>query len=190
MLMVTLGTGIGGGIVANSQIFHGESNFAGEIGHMVVNPFGPECSCGKKGCWERYASGSGLGRIGREAGLARKAPKIVELAGGDAESIKGEHIIASAQNGDTQAVEIIKEFSWWIALGLSNLANILDPKLIVIGGGVVNSHGVWLDFVREAFADLVEGVSVRDRINIEAAKFGIYAGAIGAGLFSAEEILI
>ena len=92
MLMVTLGTGIGGGIIANGRLQEGANGFAGEFGHMVIDPDGPRCPCGKRGCWERFASGSGLGRLGREAAEAGDAPRLVELAGGDPESVRGEHV--------------------------------------------------------------------------------------------------
>ena len=88
-VMVTLGTGIGGGVIAGGHVVRGASGFAGEIGHMVVDPTGPPCPCGKRGCWERFASGSGLGRLAREAAHAGRLDEVVRLAGGDAESVQG-----------------------------------------------------------------------------------------------------
>src|SRR5207237_4701586 len=103
LVMVTLGTGVGGGIVTDGTIYRGANGFAGEIGHMVVDPHGPPCTCGSRGCWERYASGSGLGRLAREAALAGKATRVVELAAGDAEAVKGEHVTQAAREGDAEA---------------------------------------------------------------------------------------
>ena len=91
-LLVTLGTGIGGGIISEGLLVRGANGFAGEIGHMVVDPHGPPCPCGKRGCWERYASGSGLGRLAREAAHAGRAQRVIDLAGGDPENVKGEHV--------------------------------------------------------------------------------------------------
>ena len=96
-VMVTLGTGIGGGIIAGGRVVRGASGFAGEIGHMVVDPSGPPCPCGKRGCWERFASGSGLGRLAREAAHAGRLDDVVALAGGDPESVRGEHVTDGGQ---------------------------------------------------------------------------------------------
>ncbi|NNN22305.1 MAG: ROK family protein [Acidimicrobiales bacterium] len=188
VLLVTLGTGIGGGIVSGGEIVTGAYGFAGEIGHMVVDPFGPICPCGRRGCWERYASGSGLGRLGREAGLAGVAKTVVELAGGDPESIKGEHVTAAALAGDLEALGIVKQFGWWIALGLANLASALDPAVIVMGGGVVDAKGVWLDASKEAFSQMLEGLQYRPEVPIEPAKYGSFSGAVGAALYAFERI--
>ncbi len=186
VLLVTLGTGIGGGIVSGGEIVTGAYGFAGEIGHMVVDPFGPICPCGRRGCWERYASGSGLGRLGREAGLAGVAKTVVELAGGDPESVKGEHVTAAALSGDIEALGIVKQFGWWIALGLANLASALDPAVIVMGGGVVDAKGVWLDASKEAFSQMLEGLEYRPEVPIEPAMYGSFSGAVGAALYAIE----
>ena len=125
-VMVTLGTGIGGGIIAGGHVVRGASGFGGEIGHMVVDPTGPVCPCGKRGCWERFASGSGLGRLAREAAHAGRLDEVVSLAGGDAESVRGEHVTTAAKAGDAGALAVLGELGWWLALGLSNLA--LRPR--------------------------------------------------------------
>jgi glucokinase len=184
MILVTLGTGIGGGIVTDGRLYRGAHGFAGEIGHMIVNPAGPRCPCGQKGCWERYGSGSGLGWLGREAALAGQGDRIVALAGGDAEQVKGEHVTAAAADGDAEAIAIMREFAWWIGLGLANLANAFDPEAFVLGGGLVEAGDVLLVPVREAFADLVEGSDHRPRVDIVPAALGEHAGAIGAALLA------
>ena len=184
MLMVTLGTGIGGGIIAKGRLQEGANGFAGEFGHMVVDPHGPRCPCGKRGCWERFASGSGLGRLGREAAEAGDAPRLVELAGGDPESVRGEHVTRAVSEGDAGATAVMASFAWWLALGLANLANIFDPATIVIGGGLIQSGRILLRPVREAFDELVEAVAYRPTIDIVAARLGEQAGAIGAALIA------
>ena len=188
VLMVTLGTGIGGGIVSGGQLLEGAHRYAGEFGHMVIDPNGPLCPCGKKGCWERFASGSGLGVLAREAALAGTADRLVELAGGDPEAVRGEHVTAAAAEGDRSAQEIMDRFAWWVALGLSNLANILDPELIVIGGGLITSSDVLMTPIRRGFAELVEAPEARTRLRIVPAALGAAAGAIGAALRAATEV--
>ncbi|HLY83308.1 MAG TPA: ROK family protein [Acidimicrobiales bacterium] len=183
-VMVTLGTGIGGGIVTNGAVFEGEHGFAGEIGHMVVEPNGPRCPCGKKGCWERFASGSGLGRLAREAAEAGHARRVVELAGGDPDAVRGEHVTRAAAEGDAEAREVMASFAWWLALGLANLANILDPDCFVLGGGLIRAGTVLIEPTRAAFAELVEAVEHRPHIPIRPARLGERAGAIGAGLLA------
>ena len=185
MVMVTLGTGIGGGIVAGGRLLLGANGFAGEIGHMVVDPHGPRCPCGKRGCWERFGSGSGLGRLGREAAQAGQAKRVAELAGGDPEAVRGEHVTAAAAEGDEEAVAVMAQFGWWLALGLANLANVFDVQCFVLGGGLVSAGDVLFDPVRTAFAELVEAVQYRPPIEIIPAELGERAGAIGAALLAA-----
>ena len=184
VLLVTLGTGIGGGIILGGRLFRGYNGFAGEIGHMVVDPHGPPCVCGQRGCWERFASGSGLGRLAREASVGGRADRIVALAGGDPEDVKGEHVTAAAGEGDDEALAVMRDFGWWVALGLANLANAFDPELFVLGGGLVEAGEVLLAPVRSAFAELLDGADHRPEVGIVAAELGEHAGAIGAALLA------
>jgi glucokinase len=181
-VMVTLGTGIGGGVIAGGHVVRGASGFGGEIGHMVVDPSGPPCPCGKRGCWERFASGSGLGRLAREAAHAGLLDEVVSLAGGDAESVRGEHVLVAAKAGDAGAMDVLGELGWWLALGLSNLALVLDPAVMVYGGGLVETVTLVHDKVRVAFDDLLEGNAYRPPVQILPALLGERAGAIGAAL--------
>lgn len=186
VVMVTLGTGIGGGIIADGRLYRGSNGFAGEIGHMVVDPHGPLCPCGQHGCWERYASGSGLGRFAREAAEAGQGARMMELAGGDPEAVRGEHATRAAKEGDEQARAVLAHFAWWLALGLANLANIFDPELFVIGGGLVEAGAPLFDPAREAFRGLVEAADERPEIGIVPALLGERAGAIGAAALARE----
>jgi glucokinase len=178
-VLVTLGTGIGGGLVREGTIDRGNNGFAGEIGHMVVDPNGPECPCGQRGCWERFASGSGLGRLARDLAMAGRSRRVVDLAGGDPEAVRGEHVAQAAREGDDAALVLIARFARWVALGLVNLANILDPAAFVIGGGLVSMADLLLDPTRAAFAEL-DYASSRRRVDIVRAELGERAGAIGA----------
>lgn len=186
MVLVTLGTGIGGGLVRGGVLDRGANGFAGEVGHMVVDPNGPPCPCGKRGCWERFASGSGLGRLARDAAEAGRAPRLVALAGGDPTAVRGEHVTQAAVEGDEAALEVMRTFAWWIALGLSNLANALDPELFVVGGGLVEAGDVLLGPVRAAFTELVEAAAHRPEVPILPAALGERAGAVGAALLARE----
>ncbi|MSX77867.1 MAG: ROK family protein, partial [Actinobacteria bacterium] len=126
VIVVTLGTGIGGGLVSGGRLVRGTNGFAGEIGHMIVDPSGPKCVCGQRGCWERYASGNGLAYLGTLAAERGHAHMVQTLAGGST-NIRGEHIREAALLGDDEALAIVDEFARWVALGLSNLTNLLDP---------------------------------------------------------------
>jgi glucokinase len=181
MVMVTLGTGIGGGLVVDGQVQVGAHGFAGEIGHMVVDPAGPPCPCGRRGCWERYASGGGLGLLAREAALAGKLPAVVALAG-DPEAVRGEDVSAAALAGDADARRVVEQVGWWVGFGLANLASVLDPECFVLGGGLVGAGDLLLDATRRAYDDLVEGGPARPATAIVPAAFGERAGAVGAAL--------
>jgi glucokinase len=182
VVMVTLGTGIGGGIVVDGRVQVGSAGFAGEIGHMVVDPAGPPCPCGRRGCWERFASGAGLGVLAREAALAGRLGEVVRLAGGDPESVRGEDVSAAAAAGDPAARQVIAEVGWWIGFGLVNLAAVLDPECFVLGGGVVQAGDLLIESARSTFAELVEGGDRRPLAAIAPAAFGERAGAVGGAL--------
>ena len=187
-LTVTLGTGIGAGITVKGEILRGAHGFAGEPGHMVVDPSGPPCPCGRRGCWERFASGSGLGRLAREAAAAGLASRMVELAGGEVEGLLGEHVTAAAAEGDAQSLAVLDRFGWWVALGVANLVNILDSEIVVIGGGLVQAGDLLLDPIRGAYGELVMGAGHRAPVPIVQAELGERAGAWGAALLAAARI--
>ena len=184
LVLVTLGTGIGGGLIVGGELRHGAAGFAGEPGHMVVDPNGPPCPCGRRGCWERFASGSGLGRIARDAAHAGRATDIVARAGGDPDAVRGEHVTEAAAAGDPEAVVLMAEFAWWVALGVSNLENLLDPGVVVIGGGLAEAGELLLAPTRAAYATLVLAYDHRPPVRIVGAELGPDAGAIGAALMA------
>jgi glucokinase len=182
VVMVTLGTGIGGGLVLDGRVQVGSAGFAGEIGHMVVDPAGPPCPCGRRGCWERFASGAGLGMLAREAALAGQLGEVVRLAGGDPEAVRGEDVSAAAATGDPAAQRVIREVGGWIGFGLANLAALLDPDCFVLGGGVVQAGDLLMESARVTYAELVEGGDRRPAAVIAPAAFGERAGAVGGAL--------
>lgn len=185
-VVVTLGTGIGSGVIIDGRLRRGAHSFAGEIGHVVVDPSGPPCPCGRQGCWERFASGSGLGRLARDHAAAGGADALVALAGGDAEAVRGEHVTRAAAAGDPEALEILSQFGWWVALGLANLTNLLDPEIVVLGGGLVAAGDALVAPVRAAYRELIYGYAHRPPLRIVAARFGPEAGAIGAAVLASE----
>jgi len=178
-VIVTLGTGIGGGLIVDDRVVRGVNGFAGEVGHMVVDPNGPACPCGRRGCWERFASGTALGALGRAVvrggGLAAMADLVDDVS-----ELRGEHVCELAGRGDPEAIGVLDEFARWVALGLVGLANILDPSCIVIGGGLTASREVLMEPVRRHFAELLYSPDVRPHPRLEVARFGETAGAVGA----------
>lgn len=182
MMLVTLGTGIGGGLVSNGAVHRGMNGFAGEFGHMVVHPNGPRCPCGRRGCWERYASGSGLAMLAREAATGRRLRAVVEHAGGDPQNVRGEHVQAAARDGDDDALAVIDEFGRWVALGLSNLTNAFDPEMFVLGGGLAAGAELYLDPIVRWYGELLYQPNLRPLPRIEFATWGPLAGAVGAAL--------
>jgi len=181
-VLVTLGTGIGGGIVAGGALQRGKHGFAGEFGHMIVDPDGPPCPCGRRGCWERYASGSGLARLAREAAVGRRATRVVALAGGDPEAVRGEMVMQAAREGDADALAVIDDFGRWVAVGLVNLANTLDPEVFVLGGGLAAGSDLYLDPIKRWFAELIYQPELRPLPDVTFARWSERAGAIGAAL--------
>lgn len=180
VLMVTLGTGIGGGIVVAGEIVRGANGFAGEIGHWTVQRGGPRCACGADGHWEAIASGSALGRMAREAS-ARGELQLDE-------PIDGHRVADAARAGDPAARGVIADYAENVAIGLAGLATILDPEVIVIAGGIVEMGEVLFSPLRAAFADHLEGREHRPAIDLVAAALGERAGAIGAAALAAASV--
>jgi glucokinase len=184
-VMVTLGTGIGGGVFADGRLVRGRSGFAGEIGHMVVDAKGAACRCGGFGCWERYASGGGLARLTSEAAETGRLPALVQRLGGAA-NVRAEDVTAAARDGLGEAETLVREVGWWLALGLANLAAILDCGHFVIGGGLSSVSDLVLPYARECLVDLVEGYDARATITVTETMFGPRSGAMGAALVAFE----
>jgi glucokinase len=182
MILVTLGTGIGGGLVAGGALQRGHNGFVGEFGHMVVDPYGPPCVCGRRGCWERYASGSGLARLAREAAVGRRVSRVLDLANGDPEAVRGEHVQLAAREGDRDALAVIDEFGRWVALGLVNLTNALDPEVFVLGGGLAAGADLYLGPIQRWFGELIYAPTLRTHPRIAFAHWNERAGAVGAAL--------
>jgi len=182
MVCITLGTGIGGGLVINRQLFRGTYGMAGEWGHMIAVPEGHWCECGNRGCWEQYASGNALVRDARA--LARThsptAHRLLEIAQGDPDQITGPDVTAAAIDGDPNSIELIADVGTWLGRGIANLAAALDPEVVVIGGGVSAAGDLLLLPARRAFSRTLTGRGFREEARLELAHFRNDAGLIGA----------
>jgi len=181
-LLVTVGTGVGGGIVLNGQLHRGAFGVAAEIGHMRVVPGGLLCGCGNRGCWEQYASGSALVRDTRDQarGGSLIARTLLDRAGGDVQRITGPLITEAARDGDSFAREQLASLGRWLGEGIASLTAVLDPAVVVIGGGVSEAGDLLLDPVRSHFKANLTGRHYRPELEIRAALLGNKAGMIGA----------
>ena len=187
VVLITLGTGIGGGLVSGGRLERGVHGFAGEFGHMVLASEGEGCVCGQQGCWEHYASGRALGRFGREAAAAGEARRVLELAGGVVDDIRGEHVTAACREGDEEASAILGRLSWWLGVGLVNLAMSFDPQAFVVGGGLSEVGEALQGPARKTLHELLAGVPRRTPPDVLLAELGEQAGAVGAALLAVEE---
>ena len=182
VMMVTLGTGIGGGILVGGQVQRGRFGIAGEFGHMQVVPGGHRCECGNRGCWEQYASGNALVREARSMVYANSpiASDLLARVGGQAANLTGPLITEAAREGDQTARELLGEIGHWLGVGIANLAAAFDPGTFVIGGGVSAAGDLLLGPARATFARQLTGRGYRPEARIVAAELGNDAGLIGA----------
>jgi len=182
VLVVTLGTGIGGALVLDGKVYRGSNGMAGEFGHMQVVPQGRRCECGNRGCWEQYASGNALVREARELIQAGSpvAQGLRDLVDGDVAALTGPMVSRAASDGDSTAIELLGEVGTWLGTGLASVAAGLDPSCIVIGGGVSQAGDLLLTPTREAFARTLVGRGFRTEPPLVLAALGPDAGFIGA----------
>ena len=182
LVMINLGTGIGGGIVLNGRVERGRHGIAGEFGHMQVVPDGLRCECGNRGCWEQYSSGNALVREAR-ALIASNSPVASDLwarIGGDLAQLTGPLVTEAAQAGDRIATELLAEVGHWLGVGIANLAAAFDPGIFVVGGGVSAAGELLLGSARDTFRRQLPGRGYRPEARIVAAQLGNDAGVIGA----------
>jgi len=152
LLHINVGTGIGGGIVLHGQVYQGATGMAGEIGHMVVQPGGPLCTCGHRGCLEALASGPAIARAARDrlAHEPGRGEKLLALAGGNSERITAQVVSKAAAQGDELAQEVLDHAAEMLGLGIANAINLINPQRVTIGGGVVKIGPAWMAKVRAA----------------------------------------
>ena len=182
MVLVTVGTGIGGGIVIDGRLFRGAHGAAGEIGHINAVPDGRACGCGRGGCWEQYASGNALVREARELAAERRseAGLLLSLGDGTPEGVQGPEVTQAALAGDPIAREAFARVGTWLGRGLADLAAVLDPEVFVIGGGVSESGDLLLASARSTLNDKLIGQQNRPAPLVRAAELANSAGIVGA----------
>lgn len=181
-LMVTVGTGVGGGVIVDGRLLRGGFGVGAEIGHLCLVPDGRPCGCGNLGCFEQYGSGSALVRDAREALAASPgiASDLLDRGGGDPAAITGPLITEAARAGDPFAVEQLRSLGDRLGHGIASLVAVLDPRVIVIGGGVSEAGDLLLDPIRSSFARNLSGRGHRPQAEIRPAELGTRAGVIGA----------
>ena len=189
LLLVGVGTGIGGGVVAGGELLRGAHGFAAEIGHIVVEPDGPRCGCGNRGCWEQVASGRAIGRLGRDVVAHDPHSLLATMVGGDPGKVTGEMVTEAAVRGDPVSVRILAEVGRRLGEGIAGLVNILDPDIVVVGGGAVHAGELLLGPAREVSQRAVEGPDHRPVVPLVPARMGNDAGAVGAALLALEELV-
>lgn len=182
LVVVTVGTGIGGGVVLDGGLYRGRFGIGAEFGHLQVVKDGRRCGCGQRGCWEQYCSGRALLHEARE--IADVQPglgaRLLELGGGEPEGIEAPAVTRAAQEGDPAALTCFEAVGSWLGQGLADLAAVLDPGVFVIGGGVAEAGDLLLEPARRAFALRLTGTSHRPHPPIRAALLGNDAGMVGA----------
>ncbi len=181
LLMLTIGTGVGGGVVIDGELVRGGFGMGGEVGHIQMVPNGVKCGCGNLGCLESYGSGRALLRVTREQVLEDPTPaaRVLELAGGDVDRIEGLMITEAARAGDRFAIARLEELGDWIGQGVATLTAVLDPNVVVIGGGVSEAGALLLDPIRSSFESHVTVRSHRPLLELRQAELGNAGGTIG-----------
>ncbi|MEO7351602.1 MAG: ROK family protein, partial [Marmoricola sp.] len=181
LLLLTIGTGVGGGVVIDGELVRGGFGFGGEVGHIQMVPGGVPCGCGNLGCLESYGSGNALVRMTREH--AKETPDaacaLIEQSGGVIDAITGPLITKAAQAGDKFAIERFAELGDWIGQGVATLTAVLDPNVVVIGGGVSEAGALLLDPIRTSFENHVTVRGHRPLLEVRQAQLGNAGGMVG-----------
>lgn len=184
-VMITLGTGVGGGIIIDGKVYSGFNHAGGELGHTVIEYNGRKCSCGRKGCWEAYSSATGLINMTREKidsckaeGRATLMSELVEKEG----KVSGKTAFAAMKQGDKAGAEVVDMYTSYLACGITNMINTFMPEILVIGGGVCNEGDNLLKPLNEKIAGETYGANASTRTTIKTAVLGNDAGIIGAAV--------
>jgi glucokinase len=180
-VFLTLGTGVGGGIVINGKVYSGAHGIGSELGHTIVKFDGDLCNCGNYGCWERYASASALIRMGKEAAEQRPDCMIARHVNGNLDRISAKTVIDCAKAGDETACAVFQRYAYYLAVGIVSIINSLDPEIIALGGGVSAAGDFLLNAVREEVAKLIFYKDM-PYARIELATMGNDAGIVGAAM--------
>lgn len=182
LVTITVGTGIGAGIILDGALYRGRWGAAAEFGHLNVDPGGRPCGCGNRGCWEQYASGNALVREARYLASERRAEAetLLDLGDGTPEGVQGLHVTEAAREGDPVALAAFDFVSRWLGQGMADVTAILDPECFVIGGGVSEAGELLLASTVRAFTESVSGKETRQLPKVVIARLGNAAGLVGA----------
>jgi glucokinase len=183
MVGVAIGTGIGGGLVIDGKLHLGLEGTAGEVGHHVIDPHGPRCGCGSRGCLEAFASGAAIIAMALKAITQGRTTRIAELVSYDLNAVTPKVISEAALDGDAIAQEIYERAGFYIGIGVANLITIISPEMVVIGGGVAQAGDLLFDPIRRTARARVH-VTPIDRVQIVPAELGTDAGLIGAAVWA------
>jgi len=179
LVLVAVGTGIGGGLVLDGAVYRGTAGLGGEVGHMIVAPDGDPCDCGNRGCLETMASGSALGRAARAVAAADPGGRLATLAGGP-QRVTGEIVFQAAKEGDQAAIALFERTGYWLGVGIASLITIFDPDVVVVGGGLAATGDLLLAPARASMEWYVFGRVHRDLPLVAPARLGADAGLVGA----------
>jgi len=186
---LTLGTGIGAGIITNGCLYRGATGSAAEIGHMVIQATGPRCTCGSYGCFEEMAAGRTLVKLAKEKVERDRSSRILQLAEGEIGKITGPMITEAAREGDKIAGEVFNEIGFWLGIGINNILNIFNPEVVVIGGGMAEAGDLLLNRAREVVSDRTLHPN-QDVAEIVLASLGNNAGIFGAAALVFDELAL
>ena len=184
LVFVTLGTGVGGGVISHGVLLRGARGTGGELGHITVQPAGPRCGCGNHGCLEALASGTAIGRRAREVAAQRPDSALGRLA--MERTPLGEDVLDLARKGDEAALEVLREAGSWLGIGLATFVNVFDPEVIAIGGGVSGAGELVLEPARRELR-LRSYSPSRDLVEIRTATLGAESGMLGAAALARGE---
>jgi len=179
---ITLGTGVGSGVVINGKVYSGFNDAAAELGHTVITMDGEDCTCGRKGCWESYASATALIRQTKAAAIANPSSKLNSILGGNLDKIEAKTAFDAAQMGDEVALKVIDQYISYLSEGLANIINIFQPEILCIGGGICKQGEYLLKPLREKVSSKVYSSNLIPQCQIKVAQMGNDAGIVGAAM--------
>lgn len=183
LVLFTLGTGIGGGVVADGELYLGAVGCAAEIGHMTVDDSGPRCGCGNRGCLEALASGTAVTRDAVRRIRRGKKTSITDMVGGDIDKVTAETVATAARNGDILALEVLNRAGYYLGIGMINMVNIFNPDMIILGGGMAELGDLFIGQGRQMVAERAWPISARS-VRIVTAQLGNEAGVYGAAAYA------
>jgi len=187
LVLLTLGTGVGGGIVINGELYLGACGSAAEIGHMVIDVNGPECSCGNRGCLESIVSGTAVARSAVTRIRQGEESTLVEMVEGETGKITAEMVGEAARHGDALAVDVLSRAAYYLGVGLENIVNIFNPEMIILGGGMAEEEELFIEPAKQVVMSGAFQISVR-AVRIVTAQLGNDAGVYGAAAYAFEHV--